>query len=321
MKARAWPARSAAWLRRRFLEVPAPLAAIEVRPRAVGAIRLTSQGGRRALGAAALVELAEGVLSVSMSEPNVRDPAAYRQALRSAAEKAGILGVGRVALVLPDPVARVALVPSAQVRARGRSEVDELLRFRLRRSVPFEVRDARLTTVPAGQQGGEAQLLVGAMLHSILAEYEEPCRELGLEPGLVVLAGPTILERVEAGGPPQDRLVVNWDEGYVSLLLARAEGPALIRTLSGAAVASAEAVAREVAQTVLYYRERLGGSTLAQVVLRAGALSAEAASAALEEALGQRPEGLDPWGGFAQADPASGQALAGAAALLSTRAA
>jgi type IV pilus assembly protein PilM len=309
------------WLRRQFFEPPAPLVAIEVRPKALAAVRLAGKGGRVSLAAAALVELPPGVLAVSMTESNVHDVEAFRQLLRSVAEKAGILAAGRIALVLPDPVARLALLPAAEVRARRRKESEELLRFRLRKAVPFEIRDARLATVPAGAQGGEAQVLVGAVLHSILAEYEQPCRDLGLEPGLVVLSGPTILEGVEWGRPPEDRLVVNWDDGYLSLLLARAGSPALIRTLSGAAVATSDSVAREVTQTVTYYRERLGGAGLAQVVLRTAALPVEEAAAVLERALGQRPEILDPWGRLHPGDQLSAQGLAGAASLLSRRAA
>jgi hypothetical protein len=314
----AWnPARLSTWLRRRLLDAPAPLAAIEVRPRAVGAVRLSVEGGRVTLGAAALVELPEGALSVSMTEANVKDAGAFTQALRTVAERAGILGARRVALVLPDPIARVALFPAAQIRARRRREADELLRFRLRKSVPFDIREASLVATPAGAPGGEPQVMVGALLRSILAEYEGPCRALGLEPGVVVLAGPTILEGVEASRPPEDRLVVNWDDGYVSLLLSRGGAPVLIRTLSGAAVADPESVAREVAQTALYHRERLGGSALAQVVLRTAALSVEDASSILERALGQRPEALEPWGRLALGESTSAQSLAGAASLLS----
>jgi len=256
-----------------------------------------------------------------MTEPNVRDSGAFTQALRTVAERAGILDARRVALVLPDPIARVALFPAAQVKARRRKEAEELLRFRLRKSVPFDIREARLVAVPAGAPGGEPQVMVGALLRSILAEYEGPCRGLGLEPGIVVLAGPTILEGVEGTRPPEDRLVVNWDDGYVSLLLARGGAPALIRTLSGAAVADPASVAREVGQTALYHRERLGGSGLAQVILRSAALPVEEASSILERALGQRPEVLDPWGRLVQGEATSAQSLAGAASLLSRRAA
>jgi Tfp pilus assembly PilM family ATPase len=313
--------RAAAWLRRTFLDPPAPLAAVEVRARAVGAVRLVAEAGGRSVGAAASVELPEGTLNLSLSEANVTQPDALRAGLRSAMEKAGILGGGKVALVLPDPVARVALLPAAQLKGRGRADSEEMVRFRLRKAVPFEIRDARVVATSLPSSGGEAQVLVGVILRTVLEEYEGACRGLGLEPGLVYLAGLAILDAVEAGRAPADRLVVNWDDGYVSILLSRNGAPALVRTLTGVSAANAGHVAREVAQTVLYYRERLGGAGLAEAIVRSAAIPVAEAAEALEEPLGVRPTALDPWGSLLSADRAAAQALAGAAAAVVGKAA
>jgi Tfp pilus assembly PilM family ATPase len=313
--------RAAAWLRRTFVDPPAPLAAIEVRARAVGAVRLVADSRGRSVGAAASVELPEGTLELSLSEANVAQPDAFRSGLRSVMEKAGILGGGRVALVLPDPVARVALLPAAQLKGRGRADSEEMVRFRLRKAVPFEIRDARVVVTSLPTSGGEPQVLVGVILRKVLEEYEGVCRGLGLEPGLVYVAGLAILDAVEAGRPPADRLLVNWDDGYVSILLARNGAPALIRTLTGVSAASAEHVAREAAQTVLYYRERLGGAGLAEAIVRSASIPVAEAAQALEEPLGVRPTVLDPWGPLLSADHAAAQALAGAAAAVVGKAA
>jgi len=316
-----WGHQASGWLRRTFLDAPVPLAAVEVRARAVGAVRLVREGGTRALGAAASVEMPAGTLKLSMAESNVLDPAALRRALRSVVERAGILGGGRIALVLPDPVARVALVPASQIKGRGRREVEELIRFRMRKAVPFEIREALVTAVPIPGSTGEPQALVGVILQTILEEYEGACRALGLEPGVVQLAGLAILAAVEAGRPATDRVIVNWDDDYVSILLAQRGAPVLIRTLTGLAVAGAEHVAREAAQTVLYYRERLGGAGLGEAVVRSAAIPPSEAALLLEEPLGLKPSVLDPWGELTSADRAAAQALAGAAASVVGRAA
>jgi hypothetical protein len=316
-----WGRQASSWLHRTFVDAPAPLAAVEVRARAVGAVRLVSEGGRRALGAAASVEMPAGTLKLSMAESNVLDPAALRRALRSVVERAGILGGGQVALVLPDPVARVALVPASQIKGRRRSEVEELIRFRMRKAVPFEIREALVTAVPIPGSIGEPQALVGVIQRTILEEYEGACRSLGLEPGVVQLAGLAILAAVESGRPPADRVIVNWDDDYVSILLAQQGAPVLIRTLTGLAVAGAEQVAREAAQTVLYYRERLGGTGLGEAVVRSAAIPPSEAALLLEEPLGLKPEVFDPWGELTSADRAAAQALAGAAASVVGRAA
>ncbi|MFI5183882.1 MAG: type IV pilus biogenesis protein PilM [Vicinamibacteria bacterium] len=316
----SWRARSAEWLHRRFLAPPAPLAAVEVRARALGAVRLVAQGNGRVLGGAASVELPEGTLRLSISEPNVVNREAFRQGLRSVVEKAGILGAGRVALVLPDPVARVALLPASDVRGRG-AEAEEMLRFRLRKAVPFEIRSARLASVPVHVPGREPQILVAAILASVLEEYEGACRGLGLEPGLVELAGLAILDAVEERRRPADRVVVNWDDGYVSIILSRDGAPLLIRTLTGADAGSPTNVVREASQTALYYRERLSGAGLAEAIVRSTVVPVAEAALLLEEPLGLRPEALDPWGALTGGDRSAAQVLAGAAAAVARRAA
>lgn len=311
-------ARGAEWIRRALLEPDYPTTAIEVRARSVGVVRLARERGRLALASASCLELPAGTVKLSMTEPNIADPTAFRAALGSALERAGVLGAGRVGLVLPDPVARVALLPAAEARGRGK-ELEELLRFRLRKAVPFEIREAHVASVPAGA----GSVLVGAIFRPVLEGYEEACHVLGLHPGLVELSGLALLAAAAREHPDGDRLLVNWDDGYVSLVLLRDGAPLLMRTLVGESAATPDQVAREVSSTVIYYRERLGGAGLAGAALRSAGRPAGEAAALLMDPLGLEPEVLDPW--RALGVPAerleSAQALAGAAACVLGRAA
>ncbi|HEY2944651.1 MAG TPA: hypothetical protein VGN09_19610, partial [Vicinamibacteria bacterium] len=231
-------------------------------------------------------------------------------------ERAGALHVGRVALVLPDPVARLALLPGSEVAAKRRKQSEELIRFRLRKAVPFDIRDARVAFAGGGTRAADS-VLVAAIYRPVLEGYEGACRALGLHPGVVELSGLALLSAAFGARPPADRLLVNWDEGYVTLLLARGEWPILVRTLVGEAAASPDEVAREVGNTLLYYRERLGGTALAQVVVRSALLPAEQALSLLEGPLEMTPEVLEPWRAVRAADMGrAGQALAGAAACV-----
>jgi type IV pilus assembly protein PilM len=307
--------RGTSWLRHRLRDPEPPLVAIEVRARSVGAVRVSRGGGRTVLGAAAFLDLPEGVLKLSMTQPNILDVEAFKQTLRAVLERAGILAGGRVALVLPDPVARVALVPAAEVKG-NRAQMDELMRFRLRKAVPFEVREALVASTAGGARSGDP-LMVGAIFRPVLEGYEAACRALGLHPGLVELSGLALMTAAFAARPPADRLLVNWDDGYVSLILARGEWPILVRTLTSEAVSSADEVAREVGNTVLYYRERLGGPGLAEVVLRSAAVAPAEAAALLGSALEMAPEVVDPAAWLGPGIPMAGaQAIAGAAASL-----
>jgi Tfp pilus assembly PilM family ATPase len=304
------------WLRRHLLDPTHPLAAIEVRAKSVGVVRLVREGRRMRLAAAAALDLPDGAVKLSMTQPNIEDPAAFRDTLRAALERAGALHVGRVALVLPDPVARLALLPGSEVAAKRRKQSEELIRFRLRKALPFDVRDARLAFAGDGTRAADS-ILVAAVYGPVLEGYEAACRSVGLQPGLVELSGLALLNAACGSLPVADRLLVNWDDGYVTLLLARGEWPILVRTLVGEAASSEEEVAREVSNTLIYYRERLGGTALAQAMVRSALLPPEDALRLLEGPLEMKPELLEPWPALRSGDMGKvGQTLAGAAACM-----
>ena len=308
-------ARGLAWMRRQFLEPDRPLVAIEVRASSVGVLRLRREKGRLLVAAAAVLDLPPGALALSLTQPNITDVSRFGQAIHGALERAGILGGARVALVLPDTIARVTLVPAVEVQPRKPREIDELLRFRLRKSIPFDIRDARVAYAIGGDTPADT-IVVAATLGPVVAQYEEACRGLGLEPGLVEIAGLALVRAAFPARVPGDGLLVNWDEGYVTLVLVRDGWPILLRTLSGAAAASPAEVMREVSSTLIYYRERLGGSGIASAFVRSSVVSPGEAVDGLAPAVGFVPSVLDAWTMLGGAPAEVSQALAGAAASL-----
>lgn len=311
-------------LRRQWLEPDYPLLAIELRARALGVVRLQRQGGRLSLAAAVAQELPEGVLQPSLTELNVLDPGALRAALRAALERAGAAAATRACLVLPDTAARVALLPATDLAGKRAAEAEDIVRFRLRKALPFDLREARLA-LPTGlgsHATGQAPVVV--MARSVLEQYEAELGVLGLHVGLVELSSLVCLAAATHGRPAsEDRVLANWDDGCLSLLLTRGGQLALVRTLalSGSFEAYAADVQREAFNTMLYYRERLGGTGLAGASLRAAALPVDAAVALLSEALEVLPEPLDPWSAYTRAgagvaDSVPGALVAPLAALL-----
>jgi hypothetical protein len=255
------------------------------------------------------------VLRPSLTQPNLGDAEAFRLALRGAVERAGVLGGAPLAHVLPDPVGRVGLIPASELGATRASDLDEVVKFRLRKSLPFDVRDARVAHVRSPR--AQDPLLAVAALGSVVEAYEEVCRSLGLEPGLVELSGLALCRSALGPGATGDRLLVNWDEGYATLVLARDGWPVLARTLTGPVVSSPAEVAREAGQTLLYARERLASPGLEQALVRSAWLPPDEAAAVLEAPLGRPPDHVAPWRALGTGDPGpAAQALAGAAACL-----
>jgi hypothetical protein len=306
--------RARRWLSRALLEPEYPQVAVEIRPRAVAAVRLSREGRRLGLGAATVVELPEGTLDVTLTRNNVVDPEGFRQVLRTALERVGALSGGALALVLPDPAVRLALVSTEGLRGR-RADAEETIRFRLHKALPFDVRRARLAW--DGVRG--EQTLVAVVLEEVVRGYEEAVEEMGFEPGVVEAAALALASVPDDGGVEGDRLLVNWDDTYVSFVLQRGDQPLLVRTLPGEG--GAEGVVRQATSTLQFYRDRLSGSEFGDVRVRAAACPAEDALSALRPILGGEARLLQPWAalGTVQADVPS-QGLAAAAASVLRRA-
>ncbi len=115
---------------------------------------------------------------MSLTKPNVNDPDALRAALRSALERAGALAPAPSRSSLPDPAVRLALVPAEGLRGRGQ-DAQETVRFRLHKSLPFDVRAARLAwqVLPGGQA------LVAVSPEDVRARVRGAARGAGPPPG------------------------------------------------------------------------------------------------------------------------------------------
>jgi hypothetical protein len=300
-------ARARRWLSRVLVEPDYPEVAVEVRPRAIAAVRLAREGRQTRLGAAAVVDLPQGALDVTLARSNIADPEAFRSALSAALERAGALSGGEISVVLPDPAVRLVLVDGAGLKGR-RSDAEETIRFRLHKALPFDVRSARLAWDGPRE---ERPVLAVVALEEVVRSYEEALESLGFHPGLVEASSPALASLV--GQAPGDRLLVNWDDGYVSFLLLRGDEPILVRTLPGEA--GAGGVARQARSTLQFYRDRLGGDRLDDVVVRSAACPGDEALAVLGPALECEPRLLQPWVALGALEHvASAQAVAAAAA-------
>ena len=125
--------------------------------------------------------------------------------------------------------------------ARGGPTLDEMLRFRLKKTVPFDVREACIATLlPRG--GARGSSWWPPSTGRFWRATSTPCRELGFEPGQVEIAGLALAEH--AALPLGDSALVNWDHGYVSIVILRDGWPILVRTLVGDFTGTAEPVVR-----------------------------------------------------------------------------
>jgi hypothetical protein len=158
-------------------------------------------GGRRAR-AFARVPLGPGALTPSSSGPNLQRGDEVRSAVRRALEEAG---GGRATLVLPDGVARVALVdlPADAVPR-------DYVRFRLAASLPWPASEAIVEALPAGR----GRVVGAAVRRATVAEYEQAAAAAGLEVDRVHLAPLLALEGLMRAGAREAVHVVLGDVAF-----------------------------------------------------------------------------------------------------------
>lgn len=242
----------------------------------------------RAADQQALVELytsralPPGSVLPGLGGANVADGNALRQAISGAL--AAVSGRSRdVIAVLPDAAVRVLLLdfdnlPEKEQDAAG------LVRFRLKKSLPFDVDRAALS-YHAHRANGGYRVVAAISPHTVIEEYEAAFRDAGYSPGVVLPSMLAALGSVDASRPT---LVVKVDPGTVSVAIVDGEELRLLRTLenpSGAAVSGAQ-IAAEVYPSVVFFEDTYGSRI--ERVLVAGLLSLAELAPALESQTGVR---------------------------------
>ncbi len=249
-----------------------PTAAVEMAATHVSGARLEWRGGQPTLSAHALEPLPDGALVSSLTATNIIDRPAVSGALGRALERIG--RPRRIALVVPDPVAKVSLVKFERVAART-EDLDELVRWQVRKAAPFPIDEAQISYV-AGQQPPDGQeFVVSLARRDVIVEYERLAAAEGVHAGVVDLASFNVINAVLAAQHPSqhpagDWLLVNVAPGYVTLAILR--GPHVIFFRNRAADTDGT-LADLVHQTAMYYEDRLGGGGFERVFL-AGAVGA-----------------------------------------------
>jgi Tfp pilus assembly PilM family ATPase len=277
-----------------WLTTAPPDVAVEIDRTHVGAARVEWRGGRPVVAAHAIEALAPGAVTPSLAGLNMADVGAVGAVVaRVLAQLGG--RTHRVALVVPDAVAKVSLLRLETVPPRA-SDLREIVKWQVRKSVPFPVEQAILSVTPgAPSSEGGREFVVALAREDVVRQYEQACAMAGAEAGLVDLATFGILNSVVAGGgaPDGDWLLVHVADNYITLAVVRGEHLIFIRHRSEE---SEGTLADLIHQTAMYYEDRLKGAGFARVWLAGTAALAGADSVRrdLETRLGIGVESVDP---------------------------
>jgi type IV pilus assembly protein PilM len=281
-----------------WLASPPLEAALEISPAAVSVAVLGGRSSNPVVQGYAVEPLPAGAVTPSLTSTNIADPDAVARALNSACQSLG-LKPKRVALVIPDVAAKVSLVRFDQTPTR-RDDLNQLIRWQVKKSTPFPVDDACLTYTA----GAHGEFVVVVARRETIREYEGVCERIGIEAGLVDLSTFAVINLFLSSnlGTSGDWLVVHMRPEYTSIAILRRDDVLFFRNR---AEGDAEALEDVVHQTAMYYQDRLEGRGFSKILLGGiGRLQGEVdlARRNLEARMGTVVEPIDPTRGAALTD-------------------
>jgi type IV pilus assembly protein PilM len=227
------------------------------RPRLACEVTVEGVIAARAADKAARLELftqrrvAGGAVTPGLSAPNVHDGEALRAAVRGALD--AVAGKTRdIVAILPDAAIRVLLLEFETLPAKAQ-DVDPVIRFRLKKSLPFDV-DQAAVSYDIRRENGTIRVVAAVSPRSIVNEYEAAFRDAGYAPGVVIPSSLAALGLIEAQQPT---LVLKVDPMNITIAAARNQELCLFRTLEnphGPQVSPAE-LAEAVLPSMVFFED------------------------------------------------------------------
>lgn len=207
--------------------------------------------GGRSLEACAARELAPGSVVPDLVEGNLRQ----REAVREAVYETLSSVAGRthdVIAVVPDAAVRVVLLEFDTLPSDS-EEAASVVRFRMKKSLPFDVDKARVS-YHAQESNDGVRVVAAVALASVVEDYEVAFRDAGFSPGVVV---PSMLAALGAAEGERPTLVVKVDARTTSIAILNAHQLQLFRTLENirGVTITGDQLAEDIYPSVVFFQD------------------------------------------------------------------
>jgi hypothetical protein len=183
--------------------------------------------------------------------PDSGNIAALRPVVRQLLSQVGFKG-SEIAVVVPDEIARISFL-TAEKPSKNAEEQRSFIRWKLKKSVPFDVDTAQIAYRILGPHpgGSGVNILVALTPTALIQEYETLFDELDVQAGIVI---PSTLALLNLFDPPQgDVLFVKKTDDGVTTTIFQKQRVQFYRRVSQVTLYDA------VYPTLLYYQDKLGG--------------------------------------------------------------
>jgi type IV pilus assembly protein PilM len=199
-----------------------------------------------------------GSVMPSPVEMNVAQPDAVKSALRRVFDHVPAREHG-VVLLIPDLVVRVFILPFDTL-PRSANDALPLLRWRLKKSVPFDVDETVVSWMRQAGNTGNLEVVTAVARHRIIREYEEIVEGLNAKVGVVLSSTLATLPLIEAHGAT---LMIRMSGKTMTTVIVRGTSLCVYRSTdmaSEAALLSPQAMLDEIFPAMAYYQDTWGGA-------------------------------------------------------------
>jgi type IV pilus assembly protein PilM len=199
------------------------------------------------------------------------DPDEFTLAVRDLAATQSARKRKDVALIVPDYSTRIAVLDFDNFPADPKEQAP-LIRFRVKRSVPFDVESAAVSYFVQPAANKKVDVVVVLAPLEIVARYEAPFRTAGMNPGLVTPSSVAALELA----PEHGLSVIAKITGHALTVVVRQGGAVkLVRCLELPSPALDD-VAAVLLPTFVYVEDNLGARADKLILCGFGAQTDEA---------------------------------------------
>jgi type IV pilus assembly protein PilM len=235
--------------------MPHPALVIEIAASHAAAARWAHTRGN--LESYAVEPVGEGAIVASPVDPNIVKPDSVRSALRRVLSRVPARGPD-VALLIPDPVVRVFILPFETFPRRA-DEALPLLRWRLKKSVPFDVDETVVSWMRQAGRDGNLEILTAVARQRIVREYEEIVESLDAKVGVVLSSTLATLPLLEERGAT---LFVRMCARTLTTVIVQGGNLCVYRSTEMPAEANLldpQAMLDEIFPATAYYQDTWGG--------------------------------------------------------------
>jgi len=257
---------------------------IEVSQRALRAADVKRSGGAPKVEWLGQAALPAGLLLDSITEPNITDMRAFAEALK------GLIGGGargkRLCVALPDYASRVSILDFENMPGKN-EETERMLRWRLKKVLPFEVDEAALKYQYLGKFTSEDKtqhrFLASIIKYDILAQYEEALSLSGLKPAIMEISSFAVWNLfhdhvLREAGSSANFALMNLSGGKLTMIVFQKSVPHFLRLkdmgkydaeTAGPAADGADVtrVLRELTASLTFYRENYADTDVGKVFI------------------------------------------------------